>query len=151
MNTDAAFSETNFCGATACVLRDHTGSVQAAQARWYDRGLEPCLMEALACRDGLRLAQQQGVQKVILETDCLEVVNLWKKKEEQRSIADPVLKEIDGLRLAFHDFSVFHVKRECNKVAHVLAKQVSSTHQMEMWHVTPLCVLELVESEASPG
>jgi len=61
-------------------------------------------MEALACRDGLVLVKQQGIQHVWLETDCLELVNLW-KKDDQRSIVDPVLKEIDDLRLAFQDFS----------------------------------------------
>ena len=82
----------------------YRGYFRAAQARWYDRGFDACLMEALACRDGLVLVKQQGIQHVWLETDCLELVNLW-KKDDQRSIVDPVLKEIDDLRLAFQDFS----------------------------------------------
>lgn len=150
VNNDA-FSEIDFCGATACILRDHRGTFQGAQVRWYDRGLDACLMEAMACLDGLLLARQQGVQRVMLETDCLELTNLWKKKDVQRSSVDPVLREIDDLRLAFKGFSFSHVNRVCNKVAHVLAKQVSSTHRMEVWHVTPASVLELVLSGASAG
>lgn len=131
------------------MIRDYRGSFQAAQARWYDRGFDACMMKAIACRDGLVLAMQQGVQKVWLETDCLELVNLWQKKDDQRSVIDPVLREIDDLRLAFQDFSFTYISRSCNKVAHVLAKQVSSTHRTEMWHVTLACVLDLVLFEAS--
>lgn len=91
------------------------------------------------------------MQKVMLETDCLDLINLWKTKDTQRSVVDPLLKEIDALRLAFQDFSFSYVKRSCNKVAHILARQVSDAHRTEMWHVTPECVSELVLSEASAG
>jgi ribonuclease HI len=108
-------------------------------------------MEAFACRDGLKLARQHGEQRVILETDCLELVNLWKKRDSQRSVVDPILKEIQDLELAFQEFSFVYVSRSCNKVAHVLAKQVSSTQRSEKWHVTPLCVADLMMFEASAG
>ncbi|CAD6238392.1 unnamed protein product [Miscanthus lutarioriparius] len=76
-------------------------------------------MEATACRDPLVLAKQHGKQRVVLETDCLELVNLWKKKHSQRSVVDPILKETEDLSLAFHDFFFSYVNRVCNKVAHV--------------------------------
>jgi hypothetical protein len=90
INSDAAFYENKHSGATASVIRDHRGSFHAAQARWYERGFDVCLMEALACRDGLLLAKQQGIHQVWLETDCLELINLWKNNDVQRSIVDPV-------------------------------------------------------------
>jgi hypothetical protein len=86
INTDAAFTEESKQGATSAVVRDEHGAFQAAQAIWYDHGLDACTMEALACRDSLRLAVQLGLRRVALETDCLQVVQLWKKKETQRSI-----------------------------------------------------------------
>ena len=107
------------------------------------------MMEALACRDGLMLAKQHGEHKVLLETDYLELVNLWKKQHLQRSIVNPVLKEIEDLSLAFHEFIISFGNRIYNKVAHVLAKQVWSTHRLEVWHVTPACVSDLVMFEAA--
>ena len=148
-NSDAAFQENGSSGATACIIRDEQGQFKVAQARWYDRALDVCMMEALGCRDGLQLAMQQGDLRVALETDCLELINLWKKRDAQRSTLGPVLEEINALSLAFHSFSFSYVNRTCNKIAHVLAKQVSKTHRMEMWHVTPACVEELLISEAS--
>ena len=84
-------------------------------------------MEALACRDGMKLAAQMGLRRVALETDCLQVVQLW-KKESQRSIIDPILKEMEEISLAFQEFSFSFISRSSNKVAHLLARQVSSSH-----------------------
>ena len=106
-------------------------------------------MEAVACRDGVRFAAQLGLQRVAIETDCLLVVQLRNKMETQRSTIDPVLREIDKIRLAFHEFSLSFISRNCNKVAHSLAKQVSVSHRSETWHVTPTCVYVLILSEAS--
>ena len=94
VNSDASFQAQGNAGATACVERDHRGEFGAARACWSDRALNVRMMEATACRDGLLLARQVGVQKAVLETDCLELVNLWKQKDSQRSIVDPVRKEI---------------------------------------------------------
>ena len=99
----------------------------------------------------LHVVVDHGVQQVLLETDCLELVQLWKKKEMRRSIVGTVLKEIEALSLAFQDFSFSHISQSCNKVAHCLARQVTSSHRMERWHVTPSCVADLVFQEASAG
>ena len=107
-------------------------------------------MEALACRDGMKLAAQMGLRRVALETDCLQVVQLWKKKESQRSIIDPILKEMEEISLAFQEFSSFFISSS-NKVAHLLAHQVSSSHCSEVWRVTPACVYDLIMVEASAG
>ena len=61
-----------------------------------------------------------GLCRVALETDCLQVVQLWKKKESQRSIMDPILKEIEEISLAFQEFSFSFISRSSNKV-HLLA------------------------------
>ena len=48
-------------------------------------------MLMVACKEGLEFARQCGVQRVHLETDCLEFVRLWKLEERQRSMIMPVL------------------------------------------------------------
>ena len=116
INSDAAFQAVSDVRAMACIIRDHQGGFMVAQARWYNRALDACMMEALACRDGLRLARQHGEQRVILETDCLELVNLWKRKDVQRSAVDSVLKEIQDLQIAFQDFFFVYVNRRCNNI-----------------------------------
>lgn len=78
--------------------------------------------EALACRDAIRMARQLGYQQVHLETDCLELVQLWGKRETQRSVLGSALADIDEIQHAFQVFKFTYVSRTCNRVAHVLAK-----------------------------
>lgn len=56
----------------------------------------------------------------------------------------PVLEEIDDLMLVFQEFLFSYTCRDCNKVAHVVAKQDTGTYKSEMWHVTPPCFCDLV-------
>jgi len=151
INTDAVFYADSNQGALAYVIRDDRGVFGAARATWYVNGLDACSLEALACRDNLRLAVHLGLQRVALETDCLHLVQLWQKKESQRSAIHHILREIEELSLAFREFTFSFVSRTCNKVAHLLARLVSSSHRSETWHVTPTCVYDLIVSEASAG
>ena len=85
----------------------------------------------------------------MIETDCLQVVQLWNKLEFQPSITDPILRENNYFRFAFQVFPLSSVSRNCNKVAHILAKQVSASQASETRRVTPTCVYDLIMLEAS--
>jgi hypothetical protein len=64
-------------------------------------------METPACRGAISVARQFGLQRIHLETNCLELVPFiffriielvqsWEKKDLQRSAIGPILEEIDG-------------------------------------------------------
>jgi hypothetical protein len=99
--------------------------------------------------DGAKFAAQLVIQWVAIEIDCLQMVQLWNKVETSHSIIDPILWEIDELRLAFQEFYLSFISRNCNKVEHSLDKEVSILHRSETWHVTPTCVYDLIMFEAS--
>lgn len=124
-NTDGAFYGGVNQGATGAVLRDSTGSFVAGKACWYPHGCDALMFEALACRDGVILARQEGVPRLQLETDSQEFVRLWNAGNAQRSFLTPILKEIREISTSFQGFSVVYASRTCNQVAHVLAKQVT--------------------------
>ena len=112
-------------------LIDHHGSFVMAQGKWYENILDAGVGEALASRDAVKLAVQFGFHKIHLETDCLELIQLWEKREMQRSIIAPILSEINEFRLASTEFVFTFASRSCNRVAHLLAKQVTETHRSE--------------------
>ena len=62
LNTDAAFFVESKQRATSCVIRDERGVFQTGQATWYERAFDACSMEAVACRDGLKLATRLGLR-----------------------------------------------------------------------------------------
>ena len=124
-HTDGAFSATTKCGATAAVIRDHDGKFVAAEATWHEKGSDPLLMEAIACRDGIWLAQRVHSWKICLETDCQELSNLWATIDVQRSAVNLILRDIKDLSRSFDEFKFVFAPRSCNKVAHQCARQVS--------------------------
>lgn len=63
LNTDASFSAEVNEGASGVVLRDHSGVILAAAGRWYDRVPDVLTAEAMAARDGVALAADQGCEK----------------------------------------------------------------------------------------
>ena len=65
--------------------------------------------ETLALRDGVIFANLRGFSHVIMETDCLEIVNLWKTRHYSFSVVAPVLVEIRELASSFSFFDIQHV------------------------------------------
>jgi ribonuclease HI len=117
-NVDGAFQERDSTGATGIVLRNHAGEFIGGRASWQAHCPDVLAMEALACRDGLQLAQRLGVTKVCIKTNCLELTRLWEKLETQRSAIKLILLEIKQLCRSFDEFSQVFASRSCNRVAH---------------------------------
>ena len=131
------------------MLRNDTGAYIRGSAHWYNRCLDARSMEALACRDGLALALQAGIQKVWLETDCQEVVKLWQAGVHQRSSVVSIIKEIRELSTLFQDFKFSFVCRSCNKLAHALAKKVTGDTRVGWWSYAPTSVSNLLSSDCN--
>ena len=72
VNVDAGFDERTGSGTTGVVLRNATGNLFRAQALWYEFAADDRSMEALALRDGLRLASELGHTHLMVESDALQ-------------------------------------------------------------------------------
>jgi hypothetical protein len=57
------------------VARSHS-SYLGAWSKPYEGITDPLVAEALALRDGVIFARLRGYPKMVIETDCLEIVNL---------------------------------------------------------------------------
>ncbi|KAM3211735.1 hypothetical protein ACQJBY_065070 [Aegilops geniculata] len=68
-----------------------------------------------------------------METDCVEIVNLWNDRHNTRSIVAPILLEIGELTLSFDYFTIQHVSRTANLPAHLCAKRACSLMVTESW------------------
>ncbi|OEL13749.1 hypothetical protein BAE44_0025232, partial [Dichanthelium oligosanthes] len=75
-NVDAVFMFETRRGATGGVLRDDHGRFLGGQAKSYGQCMDALASEACAYRDGMDLAERHGVQRLYLETDCLELTRL---------------------------------------------------------------------------
>ena len=100
---------------------------------------DPETMEEIACREGLALANDLGLQKLQLASDCANVV---------RSIRDNGLGQyghiVQEIRASLNDFQVAEVRHEgrvSNEDAHRLAtSSIYKSCGRHVWLVNPLNV-----------
>jgi len=85
-----------------------------------------------------------------LEIDSQEFVKLWKEGANQCSRIASIIRETRELSSSLVDFFVTFTSHACNRVAHVLAKQVSGDDRLGEWQLTPTCVVHLLASDCNP-
>ena len=63
----------------------------------------------------------------------------------------PSLEKQGNLVLVLLIFFVTFTSRACNRVAHVLAKQVSDDDRLGEWQLAPTCVVHMLASDCNPN
>jgi hypothetical protein len=71
---------------------------------------DPLVVECPSLRDGVLFAQLRGLTHVIMETDCLEIVNLWNHFCNSFSIVAPILLENRELASVFTVFAFMYLE-----------------------------------------
>jgi ribonuclease HI len=133
INTDASFQEQEMTGGIGLVVRDHQGNLVRGQALWYGHAESALSMEALAIREGARLAQERGYVHVVIESDSLMAVNLCNADDQNRSKLRAIVQEIRDITRAFASFSILAVGREANNAAHLCAKHKRTQDYFKAW------------------
>ncbi|KAF7068030.1 LOW QUALITY PROTEIN: hypothetical protein CFC21_073828 [Triticum aestivum] len=67
-----------------------------------------------------------------METDCLEIVNLWNTRINSHSVVAPVFFEIEELAV-FDSFVISHVSRSANGPTHLWAQRTCNASVTESW------------------
>jgi hypothetical protein len=104
-----------------------------AWSKPYQGVTDPMIAEALSLRDDVIFAQLKGYSRVVMEVDCLEIVNLWDSRAGCRSVIAPVRLDIEGLASSFTSFIIQHVKRYANMPAHMCAKYACTQDETSCW------------------
>jgi ribonuclease HI len=123
VNSDGAFRKEDHCGGGGVVIRDHHGDFIAGACHFFPHTADRECAELLACRQGLLLAREVRVAKVVLETDCASVKAKLSNGELDRSINGPIVEDVKELLSSFEESLVQAVRRNANGAAHILAKR----------------------------
>jgi ribonuclease HI len=137
LNVDAGYDETTSTGSTGAVIRDSSGGFIAASQRYLDNVIDAPTCEVIALRDGLLLAQQLGVSKLIAQSDCMEVVEAMQNGGFSATVGAPFFDECWLLCTEFNSISVEFCYREANFVAHNLARNSLVCKLSCNWHSEP--------------
>jgi hypothetical protein len=129
LNSDGAINEESGMAASGGVARDGRG-FRGAWCRTYHGISDPLTIEALAFRDSVLFANQQGHTKVTCESDCEQLVRMWEGRSKQRSLIAPILSEVEAFISSFEFFEFCFARRTANSVAHECARYACA-HDVE--------------------
>ncbi|XP_057453056.1 uncharacterized protein LOC130744912 [Lotus japonicus] len=90
LNFDAAVATTGEVG-FGLIVRNMLGEVLASAAQYLLHAASAILGEALAFRWSMQLAIQVGFRRILFETDCLQLFQLWKKPPDGRSYLSSIV------------------------------------------------------------
>lgn len=119
LNTDAAMLEEGMVGVG---VRDSVGTVLLVVVRRYRARWSVNLAEAMGARFGLEVAKRFGYNCIELECDASNISKAITRKKFGRSPTDLVLEDINLIGDSLSSFSISHVKRGGNTVAHFIAR-----------------------------
>ncbi|KAH9781766.1 putative reverse transcriptase/RNA-dependent DNA polymerase [Citrus sinensis] len=133
VNVDAAFNSKNLSAGVGAVIRDSNGKIVAAGVNQNLLKGSASLAEAEAVLWGLQLARNADVSSLIIESDCLEVVQLVNNTKGSRSEIFWTILAIQNQMKIFQKVVVNHIPRHCNACAHYLAKIALGKISPCMW------------------
>lgn len=117
VNVDAGIFNDG-CG-IGVVARDHNGLMAFCAHKYLSPQHSIAIGEARTVLYGisLSLSLQMDFCNIVLETDCLELINQLQRQDED-SYLSVLSHDIQHVSLAFQRFSCAHVPRKVNLVAH---------------------------------
>ncbi len=138
INFDGAYREMSRDGAWGFVIRGENGRGVLAGSGRLPMVSDALMAEAEACLAALEAAIDHGISRVIIESDCLNLVSALKTDEFDGSSGGIVFRELRLiLSMYFVVTDIRHVHRSCNACADALAHMCldRDPEQPNVWSV----------------
>ena len=127
LNVDATFDQDRGTGSTGAILRDDAGFFLAASCVDIPFVEDAGTAEARGLRDGLLLANDMGCNKIYVEADCMEVIEIMQNGGHSLGLAATIYEECSFLARNFISIEFSHCPREANMAADLLATSILMT------------------------
>jgi ribonuclease HI len=108
------------------VLRDHNGNFIPCARERLNCFPAREMAEPLAARRALMVAKDHGIQKILLVSDCLSLIQRINSRVKDRSALGIVIGDIKTLAINYESCSFSFSSRKTNMVAHTLARRAES-------------------------
>ena len=127
------------------VIRSNEGQVLAALS---EKALMPTsveILEIFAARRAALFARELGFRKVCFEGDADLVVKSLQAGKASNALARHLVKDFASIGGYFQSYSIIHVRRQGNYVAHALARDARFSFPLRVWcEVVPPYILNYV-------
>ncbi|XP_074283622.1 uncharacterized protein LOC141608159 [Silene latifolia] len=135
INVDAGVKEGEGVS-VGVVSRNDRGKVLWGLSVVQDVTWEAHIAEASAVFEGLNEAARRGHTKIVVESDCLTVIDALKRKAKGKSMFSLLLEDISNLCNSFESVLWSHTCRVNNMIAHSLAHLFPRTVGRVVWSDT---------------
>ncbi|XP_074317845.1 uncharacterized protein LOC141653877 [Silene latifolia] len=132
INVDAGVKE-GVGVSVGVVCRDERGKVLWGISMGQNLAWEAHIAEVSVVFEGVREAVRRGHSRIVVESDCLAVIEALKKKANGRSMFSLLLDDIFFLCNSFSSVLWSYTRRDNNKVAHSLAHSLDSVVGRVEW------------------
>ena len=132
INVDGATASNGGCSSVGVVIRDCRGLVVAAACRVLNGVYGAAVTEALAVEEGIRLAKEMELHRIIVESDACVVVDAINQSNDNGEFGMVIHGSLDLLR-SFRSWKIHHLKRDYNRAAHELAQFAKSLGISQQW------------------
>ena len=133
INTDGVvFREIGYCG-SGVVTRNEEGQIMGAMSKRWDLPLGALEIEAKAVEDGVQLAWDLDLKRIIIESDLQTVVNVICDQSVVSSSIQHVIEGVGVVLRWFDAWKVSHICKETNSAAHILARNAKFVLDRVIW------------------
>ena len=122
----------------------------AAARSFISHVIDAPMAEAYALKEGLLLAQHIGSNRLVIQADCMEVVETMKEGGFSANSVAAIYNECSTVWSGFQENSIEHCSRDANRVAHELARRAMHTKINCIWDdEPPSFILEFVLNDVT--
>ncbi|XP_074377941.1 uncharacterized protein LOC141719459 [Apium graveolens] len=119
---DAAIFENNSAFGIGLVARDSAGGLLQARTKKFQGQARAEFAEAIAIKEALSWCMCSSWSSVIIESDCLVVVQAIRSSTPMLSHFGGVIEECRKVLKENNNFQLYFIKRSANMAAHELAR-----------------------------
>lgn len=131
--------------------RDNKGEIRLAAVKRIKATLQPLVAEAQAMLLGIQLAQTQNWQRLVCESDCLQLISMIRTGNILEHRAGVAIEDI--IELSSQDMVVEwnHVRRDANLAAHTIAAESPSVEDdLRIWiNECPSILIDIISKDNS--
>ena len=133
LNFDAAIFTNLNCSRFGATIRNDRGEVMAAMSIKGPHVTNNEEAKALACRKALKFSIDVSFSELIIKGDNANVMRVVCSLLSNHSLLGHIIKDVKCLMSGLQYVSINSIRREGNKVAHVLARNVKNTLDDMSW------------------
>lgn len=122
MNTDATIRKEEGMMSLGAIIRKEEGEIYLTFLKVIHCAYEVDVAEAMAIREGLRIAFKTGFTTLIVETDSMRLCNMLQSKKEDRYEVGLIVDEIFLMVIKMREITFCHCRGGSNLVTHATAK-----------------------------